>query len=166
MTELEMKVDALAELAMASTKKQEKAAMEKLKKLMDGEYVAECTGVVYRDPGFLIRQVLLELGAPDHLIGHPYAVQAVKMVVEDQMAINNITLFLYPAIAEKFDTNAGRVERAIRHLLEVTWSRGDPDVLMKYFGNTVSPERGRPTNGEFIARMANIVREKMKTGRK
>ena len=65
-------------------------------------------------------------------------------------------------MAARFDTTAARVERAIRHLVEVTWSRGDLKVLERYFGNTVSPEKGKPTNGEFIARLANVVKEKMK----
>ena len=61
-----------------------------------------------------------------------------------------------------FDTTASRVERAIRHLIEVTWSRGDLEVLNRYFGNTLSPEKGKPTNGEFIARMANVVKQRMR----
>ena len=69
---------------------------------------------------------------------------------------------LYSQPAARFDTTAARVERAIRHLVEVTWSRGDLKVLERYFGNTVSPEKGKPTNGEFIARLANIVKLRMK----
>lgn len=76
--------------------------------------------------------------------------------------INNITFGLYPQIAAKFDTTASRVERGIRHLIEVTWTRADMDILCGYFGNTVSPDRGKPTNGEFIARIANVVRQRMR----
>lgn len=76
--------------------------------------------------------------------------------------INNITFGLYPQIAAKFDTTASRVERGIRHLIEVTWTRADMDILCGYFGNTVSPDRGKPTNGEFIARIANVVRQQMR----
>ena len=75
--------------------------------------------------------------------------------------INTITFGLYPQIAAKFDTTASRVERGIRHLIEVTW-RADMDILCGYFGNTVSPDRGKPTNGEFIARIANVVRQRMR----
>ena len=96
----------------------------------------------------------------DDCAGRP--VQAVLLVVHDRMYINNITFGLYPQLAARFDTTAARVERAIRHLVEVTWSRGDLKVLERYFGNTVSPEKGKPTNGEFIARLANVVKEKMK----
>ena len=114
------------------------------------------------DPEYLIRELLLELGAPDHLVGHPYVVQAILLVVQDRTYIDSITFGLYPQLAARFDTTASRVERAIRHLVEVTWSRGDMDVLVRYFGNTVSPEKGKPTNGEFVARLANIVKLRMK----
>ena len=80
----------------------------------------------------------------------------------DKMYINNITFGLYPQLAARFDTTAARVERAIRHLVEVTWDRGDLDTLRKYFGNTVAPHKAKPTNGEFIARLSNIIRQKMK----
>ena len=115
-----------------------------------------------QDPEDILRQILLELGAPDHLLGHSYVVQAVLLVLHDRMYINNITFALYPQLAARFDTTASRVERAIRHLVEVTWDRGDLDVLMHYFGNTVSPQKGKPTNGEFIARLTNVVKQRMK----
>ena len=78
--------------------------------------------------------------------------------IEDENLINKITFRLYPEVAAKFDTTASRVERAIRHLIENIWLRGDEQVLFKYFRNSISPEKGKPTNGEFIARIANIVR--------
>ena len=100
----------------------------------------------------------VELGAPDHLVGHPYVIRAILLVISDRLYINSITFGLYPQLAVEFDTTPARVERAIRHLIEVTWARGDLDILEKYFGNTVSASRGKPTNGEFIARMANVVK--------
>ena len=84
------------------------------------------------------------------------------MTVKDRSYINNITFGLYPQLAAKFDTTASRVERAIRHLIEVTWTRGDMDVLCGYFGNTVSASRGKPTNGEFIARLANVILQRLR----
>ena len=114
------------------------------------------------DPEQEIRRILLELGAPDHLVGHPYVVQAVLMVVENRNYIDSITLSLYPQLAAKFETTPSRVERAIRHLVEVTWTRGDWEVLTRYFGNTVSAEKGKPTNGEFLARLANVVKLRMR----
>nr|MBQ8244079.1 sporulation initiation factor Spo0A C-terminal domain-containing protein [Oscillospiraceae bacterium] len=154
---LEMQVEALMRLCTACDEQTRTKAREELTQMLKKRNRAGS-----RDPEDMVRQILLELGAPDHLLGHPYVVQAVLLVIHDQMYINNITFGLYPQLAARFDTTAARVERAIRHLVEVTWSRGDMDVLNDYFGNTVSPEKGKPTNGEFIARLANIVKQQMK----
>lgn len=114
------------------------------------------------DPEQEVRRILLELGAPDHLVGHPYVIRAILLVLGDQLYINHITFGLYPQLAVEFDTTPARVERAIRHLIEVTWSRGDLDVLDRYFGNTISASKGKPTNGEFIARIANVVKSRLR----
>lgn len=153
---LEKQVDALMRLCTACDPETRKEAEEEIRFLLQGRKR------ISTDPDYLIRQFLLELGAPDHLVGHPYVVEAILMSLENRMYIDNITFGLYPQLAAKFDTTASRVERAIRHLIEVTWTRGDLDVLNRYFGNTVSPEKGKPTNGEFIARMVNIIRQKIK----
>lgn len=155
---LEMQVEALMRLCTASDEKTRLEAKEEVLHLLRGRKAR----VTADDPETIIRQILLELGAPDHLLGHPYVIQAVLLVIHDQMYINNITFGLYPQLAARFDTTAARVERAIRHLVEVTWTRGDVDVLMRYFGNTVSAEKGKPTNGEFIARLANVVKLRLK----
>lgn len=110
----------------------------------------------------IIRDILLELGAPDRLLGHSMVVTGIMLAVNDWKYVKNITSDLYPTIAEKHGTTASRVERAIRHLIEVAWMRGDMDVLAKYFGNTVSTDKAKPTNGEFIARMANLVKQRLK----
>ncbi len=155
---LEMQVEALMRLCTATDEKTKCEAREEIRFLLQGRRAAPTV----TDPETLLRQILLELGAPDHLLGHPYVIQGVLLVIHDQMYINNITFGLYPQLAARFNTTASRVERAIRHLVEVTWNRGDMEVLCRYFGNTVSPEKGKPTNGEFIARLANLVRQKMK----
>lgn len=155
---LEMQVEALMRLCTARDEQTRKQAREEVEYLLRGRK----TGICQQDPEAIVRQILLELGAPDHLLGHPYVIQAVLLVVHDQMYINNITFGLYPQLAARFDTTAARVERAIRHLIEVTWSRGDMDVLNHYFGNTVSADKGKPTNGEFVARLANIVKQQLK----
>ena len=155
---LEMQVDALMRLCTACDEQARKEAREEIRYLLQGRRTAPRNP----DPEYLVRELLLELGAPDHLLGHPYVVQAVLLVVHDQMYINNITFGLYPQLAARFDTTAARVERTIRHLVEVTWTRGDVDVLNRYFGNTVSADKGKPTNGEFVARVANIVKQRMK----
>ena len=157
MSTLEQQVNALMRLCTAEKESERVKIREELRRLIVSRS-ASCAP----DPEYLVRQLLLELGSPDHLLGHPYVVEAVLLVLSDQMYINNITFGLYPQLAAKFDTTAARVERAIRHLVEVTWTRGDWDVLGRYFGNTVSPDRGKPTNGEFVARITNIVKLRMK----
>ena len=157
MSDLEKQVAALMRLCTAEKDADRETARREVM-----EHLSRTRREVCADPEYLIRQILLELGAPDHLTGHPYMVQAILMVVEDRMYIQNITFGLYPQLGAKFDTTASRVERAMRHLIEVTWTRGDLSVLDRYFGNTVSAARGKPTNGEFIARIANVVRQRMK----
>ena len=156
MRDLELQVDTLMRLCTAETLSEQAQVKRELRQLMAYPQLTR------KDPEYLVRQILLEMGTPDHLVGHPYVVEAVLMAVENRYYINNITFGLYPQIAAKFDTTASRVERGIRHLIEVTWIRGDMDVLCGYFGNTVSPDRGKPTNGEFIARLSNIVREQLR----
>lgn len=158
MSILEMQVAALMRLCTAVDEESREEARAEVLHLLRGRK----NGALTDDPEVILRQILLELGAPDHLLGHPYVIQAVLLVIHDQMYINNITFGLYPQLAARFNTTAGRVERAIRHLVEVTWTRGDMDVLMRYFGNTVSPDKGKPTNGEFIARLSNVVKQRMK----
>ena len=154
---LEMQVDALMRLCAAEQESDRTRAREEVRRLL----ATKLTRQLSSDPEYLIRELLLELGAPDHLVGHPYVVQAVVMVVRDRSYIDNITFGLYPQLAATFETTASRVERGIRHLIEVTWNRVDMDVLNRYCGNTVSPDKGKPTNGEFLARMANVVKLRM-----
>ena len=156
MYNLEWQVDTLMRLCSAQTPSEQAQARQALRLLVERSQLPP------RDPEYLVRQILLELGTPDHLVGHPYVVEAVLMAVENRYYINNVPFGLYPQIAAKFDTTASRVERGIRHLIEVTWLRGDMDILSRYFGNTIDPDRGKPTNGEFIARLSNIVREQLR----
>lgn len=158
MSILEMQVDALMRLCAAEEESDRSKAREEICRMLEKGR----KGRVGVDPEYLIRELLLELGAPDHLVGHPYVVQGVLLVVQDRTYIDNITFGLYPQLAVIFDTTASRVERAIRHLIEVTWARGDWDVLNRYFGNTVRPDKAKPTNGEFIARLSNIIKQRMK----
>ena len=161
MQKLEQCVDALLRLAVAEDSHSQREAKEKISELIKtnhGIYPGEET----RNAESIIRSLMMEMGSPDHLLGHPYVIRGILLAVDDPKYINSITYLLYPTIAAEFSTTACRVERAIRHVIEVTWSRGDIDVLFKYFGNTIDPVRGRPSNGEFIARMANIVRMRLK----
>ena len=109
-------------------------------------------------------ELLTELGAPASLKGHPYIVAGLTMLVEKPELIHAVTKKLYPTIAERCGTTPARVERAIRHVIEVCWDRGEWTTLIRYFGNTVSDRKGKPTNAEFLAQLANIIRQKMKEG--
>ena len=111
----------------------------------------------------LVYDMLLKIGVPAHIIGYQYLREAIILAVNDMSVINSITSVLYPEVAVKFNTTASRVERAIRHAIEVAWERGDLDVLHHYFGYTVSITRGKPTNSEFIARIADLVCMKLRS---
>lgn len=157
MNNLEMQIDALVRFCTAEEESERSAARDEVLRLMQYRHQPQP-----KDAEGHVRQILLELGAPENLMGHPFMVEAILLVVEDRAYIDNVTFGLYPQVAAHFDTTAARVERALRHLLEVTWGRGDVDVLKRYFGNTVGPLKSKPTNSEFIARIANIVRQRLR----
>ncbi|MCD8331940.1 MAG: sporulation transcription factor Spo0A [Oscillospiraceae bacterium] len=99
--------------------------------------------------------VLHEIGVPAHIKGYQYLREAILYAVADMEVINAVTKVLYPTVAKRFGTTAFRVERAIRHAIEVAWDRGDLETLQSYFGYTVSNAQGQPTNSEFIAMIAD-----------
>ena len=105
-----------------------------------------------------VTQMLHEIGIPAHIKGYQYLRDAIIISVGDQEMLTSVTKILYPTIAKKHDTTPSRVERAIRHAIEVAWDRGDIDVLNTYFGYTVSTGKGKPTNSEFIALIADKIR--------
>lgn len=100
-------------------------------------------------------EILHEIGVPANIKGYPYLRYAIEVAVNDMKAINAVTKVLYPNVAKKYGTTVSGVERAIRHAIEVAWNRGDIDVLQKYFGCTISSDKGKPTNSEFIAMIAD-----------
>ena len=99
--------------------------------------------------------VIHEIGVPAHIKGYQYLREAIIIAVNNMEVINAVTKVLYPAVAKRFGTTPSRVERAIRHAIEVAWDRGDLETLQKYFGYTVSNTKGKPTNSEFIAMIAD-----------
>ena len=103
-----------------------------------------------------VTAIIHEIGVPAHIKGYQYLREAIIMTVEDMDVINAVTKVLYPEVARKFGTTASRVERAIRHAIEVAWDRGDLDTLQKYFGFTVSNSKGKPTNSEFVERFPEL----------
>lgn len=105
-----------------------------------------------------ISKLLHQLGIPSHIKGYVYIRESVFLFYKDSDAYNGITKEIYPAVACKFSTTASRVERAIRHAIEVSWSRGDYDLMEEIFGNSVAFDRAKPTNSEFIATIADRLR--------
>lgn len=109
-----------------------------------------------------VTDCILDLGIPAHIKGYYYIRTAIIMSVADPEVMHAVTKILYPAIAKKFGTSPSRVERAIRHAIEVAWERGDIDKLQSVFGYTVSVHKGKPTNSEFIALLADKIRLRRK----
>lgn len=112
----------------------------------EASLAAEVTGIIH------------EIGVPAHIKGYQYLRSAIVIAVKDMDILNSITKQLYPTIAEMYDTTASRVERAIRHAIEVAWSRGKIETINELFGYTVSAGKGKPTNSEFIALIADKIR--------
>lgn len=104
-----------------------------------------------------VTEIIHEIGVPAHIKGYQYLREAIMLTVNDMDIINAVTKVLYPTVAKKFSTTPSRVERAIRHAIEVAWDRGDIEVLQKYFGYTVSNIKGKPTNSEFVAMIADSL---------
>lgn len=109
-----------------------------------------------------VTKIIHQIGVPAHIKGYQYLRTAILMTIEDTEIINSVTKVLYPTVAKKYSTTTSRVERAIRHAIEVAWDRGDVDTLNSYFGYTIQNSRGKPTNSEFIAMIADNLRLKYK----
>ena len=112
----------------------------------------------------LVTSIIHEVGVPAHIKGYQYLREAILIAVDDMEVINAVTKVLYPEVAKRFGTTASRVERAIRHAIEVAWDRGDLETLQKYFGYTVSNVKGKPTNSEFIAMIADRLQLQQREG--
>ena len=109
-----------------------------------------------------VTKIIHQIGVPAHIKGYQYLRTAIILTVNDNEIINSVTKILYPTVAKKYQTTTSRVERAIRHAIEVAWDRGDVEVLNSYFGYTIQNNRGKPTNSEFIAMIADNLRLKYK----
>ena len=105
-----------------------------------------------------VTEIIREIGIPAHIKGYQYIREGIMMAVEDPNMLNYITKLLYPTIAKKYKTTSSSVERAIRHAIEVAWSRGKMDVIQELFGYTIHAGKGKPTNSEFIALIADKLR--------
>ena len=111
----------------------------------------------------MVTGIIHEIGVPAHIKGYQYLREAIIIAVNDMDVINAITKVLYPQVAKTFQTTPSRVERAIRHAIEVAWDRGDLDTLQRFFGYTVSNTKGKPTNSEFIALIADKLQLQLKS---
>ncbi len=114
------------------------------------------------DTETLVTDIIHQIGIPAHIKGYQYLRHAIMLAIDNLDIINSITKTLYPTVAQDFKTTASRVERAIRHAIEVAWDRGDTDVLNSIFGYTIATSKGKPTNSEFIAMIADRLRLQIK----
>lgn len=139
------------------------AIVERLEEIRGGENLrfagsrAEKTNIET-----MVTNIIHEIGVPAHIKGYQYLREAIMIAVNDMDVINAITKVLYPQVAKTFQTTPSRVERAIRHAIEVAWDRGDLDTLQRFFGYTVSNTKGKPTNSEFIALIADKLQLQLK----
>jgi len=111
----------------------------------------------------VITDIIHDIGVPAHIKGYNYLRDAISLCIKDDEFINSITKLLYPTVAKNFSTTSSRVERAIRHAIEVAWNRGREEVLTDIFGYTIDTNKGKPTNGEFIAMISDSIKLKMKS---
>ncbi len=111
----------------------------------------------------IVTEILHQIGVPAHIKGYQYVREAIILTVENPEMLNSVTKVLYPTVAKRFKSTSSRVERAIRHAIEVAWDRGDVDVLNSYFGYTIQSQRGKPTNSEFVAMISDKIRLRRKT---
>ncbi len=112
----------------------------------------------------MVTDIIHQIGVPAHIKGYHYLREAIILSIKNSEIINSVTKLLYPTVAKNHATTSSRVERAIRHAIEVAWDRGDIDVLNSYFGYTIQNDRGKPTNSEFIAMISDKLRLKLKIG--
>ena len=139
------------------------AHVESLLERIREAVVPEETTVVRPSLEAEVTAIIHEVGIPAHIKGYQYVREAIILTVQDMEMINAVTKMLYPEVARRFHTTPSRVERAIRHAIEVAWDRGDLETLQSYFGYTVNSAKGKPTNSEFIAMISDRIRLRKKS---
>lgn len=137
----------------------DEALMEQMRILCFGEAAQDSAALALERT---VTTIIQEIGVPAHIKGYQYVREAIVLAVQDIEVINAVTKVLYPAVAKRFGTTPSRVERAVRHAIETAWDRGDLETLQSYFGYTVNSAKGKPTNSEFIAMIADRIRLRMK----
>ena len=142
------------------------SAAERVAEMCDAENLRRGAQLAAKRPEVnveaMVTSIIHEIGVPAHIKGYQYLREAIKIAVDDMEVINAITKVLYPQVAKTFSTTPSRVERAIRHAIEVAWDRGDLETLQRFFGYTVSNTKGKPTNSEFIALIADKLQLQIK----
>lgn len=137
---------------------------ERINQIVNGNSVALPSSVDKKndDLEITVSEIMHQIGVPAHIKGYQYLRKAIIYAIDDDEMMNSVTKLLYPTVAKEFKTTPSRVERAIRHAIEVAWDRGDVDVLSSYFGYTIQNSRGKPTNSEFVAMIADKLKLRMK----
>ena len=138
---------------------------ERVEEIVQAEKAAKASGAQEASLETMVTSIIHEIGVPAHIKGYQYLREAIMIAVNDMDVINAITKVLYPQVAKTFSTTPSRVERAIRHAIEVAWDRGDLETLQRFFGYTVSNTKGKPTNSEFIALIADKLQLQRRAGR-
>lgn len=154
MSSIEKKVDALTRFLLCEDTEEREKLRAEIKKLCSLPKPAA-------NPEAIIRSIFLEIGVPDHLKGYEPTIRAILMIIEDHKYLDSVTYRLYPEVAKEFNNTKGGIERSIRLCVEHAWQRGNLEALTRYFGYTTSPERGKPTNSEFLGRIANVVKQRL-----
>ena len=160
MTNLEKQIDLLVRYTVTDDEELKKQLREELAAtIQEKDVPAETSPYKIEDT---TEDLLDELGVPHHLLGRDYIVTAISLILEDPENLHQITYMLYPAIADKYNSTATRVERAIRHAVESAWLRGNYGILKELFGNTVDRDKGKPTNCQFLAACTKIVSRRVR----
>lgn len=131
---------------------------QRIFRLAQGEQTTNSGNREEEDLEFVVTETIHQLGVPAHIKGYHYLRVAILLSIDNQELLESVTKMLYPAVAKHFDTTSSRVERAIRHAIEIAWDRGDLDTLNTFFGYTVNTAKGKPTNSEFIALITDKLR--------
>lgn len=132
------------------------------RKFLEGKSKEQGGHISEKDLEIMVTEIIHQVGIPAHIKGYHYLRSAIILSINNPEMVNSITKILYPTVAKMYQTTSSRVERAIRHAIEVAWDRGDIDILNSYFGYTVNTGRGKPTNSEFIALIADKLRLRLK----
>ncbi|MBO5495370.1 MAG: sporulation transcription factor Spo0A [Eubacterium sp.] len=138
---------------------------KRIMKLCESRSNSSVKSFANEDIAVVISNIMRQIGVPAHIKGYQYLRTAIQLCIEDSEMLSSVTKILYPTVAKEYKTTPSRVERAIRHAIEVAWDRGDVDILNSYFGYTIQSQRGKPTNSEFIAMISDKLMLQMSNAR-